>query len=136
VSARSCGYYNNTEKESGTKEFLDTLGDIEDLVKYGIEHRACPYYLARRRIGNADIVLAPYNYVLDPRMRAQSQLDIDGAIVIVDEAHNIESVCEDAAGFVLSALDIAGAVNDVQRAAEVCAIIIRFPLTHSSLYMY
>ncbi len=38
----------------------------------------------------ADLVLMPYNYLVDPSIRARLNLPLQGAIVIIDEAHNIE----------------------------------------------
>ena len=35
----------------------------------------------------------PYNYLLDPAVRETLSLSLRGAVVIVDEAHNVESVC-------------------------------------------
>jgi Rad3-related DNA helicase len=38
----------------------------------------------------ADIVVMPYNYLLDEKMRKMSGIEVENAIVIFDEAHNIE----------------------------------------------
>lgn len=51
---------------------------------------SCPYYLSRALAAKADLVFAPYNYVLDPRIRDAIDIDLSDAIVILDEAHNVE----------------------------------------------
>ena len=38
----------------------------------------------------ANVVFAPYSYVLDPRIRATQRLDVRGSILIIDEAHNVD----------------------------------------------
>ena len=35
----------------------------------------------------------PYNYLLDPHVRESFKLSVTDAVVIIDEAHNVESVC-------------------------------------------
>ncbi|CAD7926345.1 unnamed protein product [Amoebophrya sp. A120] len=72
------------------------LPDIEDLVKLSEEHEICPYFLAQTLSVDADIVVCPYNYILDPRVRENSKVSIKDRVIILDEAHNIESVCKDA----------------------------------------
>ncbi len=67
--------------------------DIEDLCKYGKRVRACPYFLSRAWVENADLVLAPYNYLLDPVIRAAMKINVKNAVMIFDEAHNIEDTC-------------------------------------------
>jgi Fanconi anemia group J protein len=42
-------------------------------------------------------VLCPYNYLLDPSVRDASRINLDGAVVIFDEAHNIEDMSREAA---------------------------------------
>jgi Rad3-related DNA helicase len=43
-----------------------------------------------------DLLFLPYNYLLSPELFANLEVDLAGAIVVFDEAHNLESVCCDA----------------------------------------
>ena len=40
--------------------------------------------------GEAELVFCPYNYIIDPVIRAAMDVDISNAVLIFDEAHNIE----------------------------------------------
>lgn len=53
-------------------------------------HAACPYYLSRALAKHAEIVFTPYNYLLDPTIREAMAIDLSGAVVVLDEAHNVE----------------------------------------------
>lgn len=69
--------------------------DIEDLAAVGKSHMQCPYYLARSKLSNVDIAVIPYHYI-------RSCLKIENSIVIFDEAHNLERICEEIMSFKLS----------------------------------
>ncbi len=43
--------------------------DIEDLIHLGQSHRACPYFTSRSIATDADLILCPYNYLIDPIIR-------------------------------------------------------------------
>lgn len=77
--------------------FKQEVLDIEDLVKVGRKHKCCPYFLAKELKQNADIVFMPYNYLLDPKTRKTQGIDLQNTVVLLDEAHNVEKVCEEAA---------------------------------------
>jgi hypothetical protein len=87
-----------------------------------------------------DILLMPYNYLIDPQSRRPLQAELKNSIVragslcssalpagnalgcgrtthqvIIDEAHNIESQCEEAASFELSSLHIAGFIAEMDQ---------------------
>ena len=77
------------------------VADIEDLltVGRGVGGGAggvgpCPYYLSRAWAKDADVVLMPYNYLIDANTRKGLELAVplSGSIVIMDEAHNVEQV--------------------------------------------
>ncbi|GKV43402.1 hypothetical protein SLEP1_g50693 [Rubroshorea leprosula] len=73
--------------------------DIEDLFNIGRRYGPCPYYLSRELHKVVDILFAPYNYLIDRGNRKSLKLDWQKSIVIFDEAHNLESLCADAASF-------------------------------------
>jgi Fanconi anemia group J protein len=87
--------------------------DIEDLVKVGqvvkglhyfffptpyvmvlqtqsynnfLPSLGCSYYAARSMADDAQLVFCPYNYIINPVIRGAMEVDIKGAIVILDEA--------------------------------------------------
>ncbi|CAN9508127.1 unnamed protein product [Ophioblennius macclurei] len=115
VSTRSCVYYNNVEEKSTDKDLTNSILDVEDLVKYGTKQRVCPYYLSRSLKNQADIIFMPYNYLLDPKSRRAHNIELNGAVVIFDEAHNVERTCEESTSFDLTPYDVASAITAVDR---------------------
>ncbi|XP_018429186.1 PREDICTED: regulator of telomere elongation helicase 1-like [Nanorana parkeri] len=111
VSSRSCHFYNNVEEKSTEKDLTTQILDIEDLVKNGSKHRACPYYLSRHLKQHADIIFMPYNYLLDTKSRKAHNIDLKGTVVIFDEAHNVEKMCEESASFDLTPYDLASGID-------------------------
>ena len=64
--------------------------DIEDLNRVGHKEHACPYYLSRKLVEEADIIFVPYQYLIDKRKRNSLGILWEGSIIIFDEAHNLE----------------------------------------------
>ena len=115
VKAKQCHYHKNVERALEKPEVTSqTVTDIEDLVKIGRSCQACPYYMSKAISGEADIVFLPYNYVLDPKFLKSATLKLENAVVILDEAHNVEKVCQDAASVEIASSDIATCIEDVQ----------------------
>jgi len=52
----------------------------------------CPYYISRALAKHAEIIFCPYNYVLDPFIRKSLDINLKEAVVVLDEAHNIEDI--------------------------------------------
>ncbi|KAG2244313.1 hypothetical protein Bca52824_093840 [Brassica carinata] len=74
--------------------------DIEDLVKIGYSVRGCPYFASWDMFEKAHIVFCPYSYIVDQLIR-QEKLGskVVGAIIIFDEAHNMEDIAREAGSF-------------------------------------
>ncbi|KAL1219740.1 Regulator of telomere elongation helicase 1 [Cardamine amara subsp. amara] len=70
--------------------------DIEDLVKVGKNVRGCPYFASWSLAENAQLVFCPYSYIVNPVIRAGVEVDLKGAIIIFDEAHNMEDIAREA----------------------------------------
>merc|ERR1712078_480734 len=93
--------------------------DIEDLLQTGENGRGpCPYYLSRELGHTADLVLVPYNYVLDPRLRAGLAVEWKNCVMIFDEAHNIEDVCADAASVDCDPMMLPGWHSEISASLE------------------
>eukprot|EP00897_Mesotaenium_endlicherianum_P000264 jgi/Mesen1/10238/ME000774S09585 len=75
------------------------IHDIEDLVELGHEVKGCAYFASRQMAQDADIVFCPYTYILNPVIRRSMEVDLNDAIIIFDEAHNIEDEAREAASF-------------------------------------
>merc|ERR1712126_160986 len=78
----------------------------------------CPYYMSRELYQSADVIFLPYNYLLDHKIRASLDIDFNGAIIIFDEAHNVQKLSEETSSVSISSQDIALAVKDIEEAIE------------------
>ncbi|XP_050210814.1 uncharacterized protein LOC126661090 [Mercurialis annua] len=95
-----CSQFKNVSKVKShlslQKGGCHEVHDIEDLVKVGKAVKGCSYYAARSMADEAQLVFCPYNYLINPVIRGAMDVDIRGAILILDEAHNIEDVAREA----------------------------------------
>ncbi|XP_012219996.1 Fanconi anemia group J protein homolog [Linepithema humile] len=112
LKPKKCPYYTELNKKPTLFSNLETPWDIEDLVSMGRAHKACPYFGARALKTEAEIIFCPYNYIVDPHIRESMQISLKGNIVILDEAHNIEDFCRDAASVNLKDSDLTNAADD------------------------
>ena len=58
--------------------------------------------MQKNRAEFADVIMMPYNYLVDARIRDNYKIKFENSIIIIDEAHNIERVAEDVASFDLN----------------------------------
>uniref|UniRef100_A0A8V5GYQ7 Regulator of telomere elongation helicase 1 n=1 Tax=Melopsittacus undulatus TaxID=13146 RepID=A0A8V5GYQ7_MELUD len=115
VMARACHFYNNVEGEFG----------VEVKPCFGEGEVSCPYYLSRSLKQQADIIFMPYNYLLDSKSRKAHSLDLRGTVVILDEAHNVERLCEESSSFDLTPYDLASAIDTVDVVLEEQAKVVQ-----------
>uniref|UniRef100_A0A034W2S9 Regulator of telomere elongation helicase 1 homolog n=2 Tax=Bactrocera dorsalis TaxID=27457 RepID=A0A034W2S9_BACDO len=114
IQTRTCSFYNRVESKKDSPELKEqSIMDIEDLVKVGQKLKVCPYFASKELTSDADITFMPYNYLLDPKARKANKVDLNNTIVILDEAHNIEKICEESASVQIRSSDIALAIDDV-----------------------
>ena len=51
--------------------------------------KACPYYSSRLSVPTAEIVALPYNLLLHKSTREACGIQLEGNIILIDEAHNL-----------------------------------------------
>jgi Rad3-related DNA helicase len=80
------------------------------LISTGRRKGLCPYYLARRAASGCRIVVVPYPYVFDRKVRAGVGLEIPGKTLVLDEGHNLDKVGQETMSDSVSefVLDMAG----------------------------
>lgn len=92
-SGSKCQYVPGADNLGQTHQFRDntlaTLPDIEDLFELGKELSICPYYASRTAVPGAEIITLPYPLLLQKTARDALGINLEGNVVIVDEAHNI-----------------------------------------------
>lgn len=90
----ACSFYEKFDSEG--KEFLLPNGvyNLDDLKSLGYQKGWCPYFLARVAMARAQIIVYSYHYILDPKIAEMISKDLTRrAVVVFDEAHNIDNVC-------------------------------------------
>lgn len=115
-----CSYYRDNNNMAAEFERIyldhaDDAWDIEDSVAFGKTNCLCPYYGARSIQEQADITFCPYNYLLDSNIRKAMNINLNNAVIIFDEAHNIEDICRESASFTLN----------TQKIEEITSVIAR-----------
>ncbi|XP_053678569.1 regulator of telomere elongation helicase 1 homolog [Anopheles nili] len=114
VKSRNCSFYTRVENVKDRSEIAQKpVLDIEDLITVGTKLKACPYYLSKTLVERADVLFMPYNYLLDAKAHKSNGLLLTNSIVILDEAHNVEKMCEESGSADLRSSDIALAIEDV-----------------------
>ncbi|XP_071448454.1 Fanconi anemia group J protein homolog [Hetaerina americana] len=114
-----CMYHRNVRtmanhhalKNSG----LPTPWDLEDIIKVGKRIRCCPYFAARELMGQSEIILCPYSYLISPMIRKNVDIHLRGEVIILDEAHNMEDAAREAASMSLDIDTVRDAMDDCEK---------------------
>ncbi|KAK8783982.1 hypothetical protein V5799_009653 [Amblyomma americanum] len=88
-SVGKCPFYRHQAIEALAADVLTEVQDIEQVVHHARKEKACPYYASRYATPDAELVLIPYNILLQKTTREACKLDLRGSVVIIDEAHNL-----------------------------------------------
>lgn len=116
-----CKFYENIEDLGGRTALTVPSGayTMDDLKAYGQQNGLCPYFLARMMLARANIVIYSYYYLLDPKVADLVSRDLPKeAIVVFDEAHNIDNVCIESLSVDLNRWALDAASRSVQLLAD------------------
>eukprot|EP00927_Polykrikos_kofoidii_P038400 TRINITY_DN32748_c0_g4_i1.p1 TRINITY_DN32748_c0_g4~~TRINITY_DN32748_c0_g4_i1.p1 ORF type:complete len:1032 (+),score=137.48 TRINITY_DN32748_c0_g4_i1:146-3097(+) len=113
-----CPFWMSLRKGLG-KQVNISCCDIEEIVSACQTGRICPFYKTREESKEAELLLVPYDYLINPQTRESLQINLKGNVLIFDEGHNIEKSCEQIASFELTCSDLAGAMSEIDDAFAV-----------------
>lgn len=108
-----CSFHHNAQSLADSKELEEHPWDIEELVQLGKRHSACPYYASHLLYQEAQLILCPYSFLIDPICRKARGINVSGDIVILDEAHNIESYARESASFEVNVAVLSRAAQEI-----------------------
>jgi len=122
----NCEFYNNTKKDNKpTPKATNVLAElkltspchVEELIEQCDE--LCPYEMAGLLARKADVIIADYNYIFNPRIRdaflLKSGIELEKSIIIVDEAHNVPKRVRELLTVKINSFILKGAINECDK---------------------
>ncbi|KAI6036591.1 hypothetical protein BKA83DRAFT_85411 [Pisolithus microcarpus] len=92
---------------------------LADVLQHGRDHITCPYFTIRRMMPFVDVIIYSFHYLLDPKVAEQVSKELTkDAIVVFDEAHNIDNVCIESLSIDLTRPNLDSATRSVARLGE------------------
>jgi Rad3-related DNA helicase len=99
-------------------QLIEQINDIEDLLSFGRVHTACPFYLSRQLAHEAEMIFLPYNYLINQQIRETLKISLEDSVIILDEAHNLESVCTSECSFEMTTTHLRQCISAVDLCAK------------------
>lgn len=118
-SVETCSYFDNFQAAGESTSMPSGVYDLEELQRWGKGRGWCPYYLTRRALNHANILVFNYQYMLDPKVAKMVSTELEAeSIVVFDEAHNIDSVCIEALSVTINDRGLEYATRSLSRLAS------------------
>jgi Rad3-related DNA helicase len=109
-----CSYRSDAPLPRG----IDPVLSVARLRQIGEARHICPYFLARAMAEHVTVVVAPYQYVFNERIRSVMNLDLPQKALVFDEAHNADQISQDAMSGALSVRSL----TEVQRELDLLGL--------------
>lgn len=117
-----CEFYENYVDNANNFSNIRGIFTLDDMQEEGKKQKCCPYFLTRRLLEIANVVVYNFSYLLDPKVANMVSKSISkNSIVIFDEAHNCDNVCIEAlsVNFNRKTLDLASQnLNSLNESVE------------------
>ncbi len=127
VEKGECEFYNNIRTKKGLsvpaqaliKELERQTLHNEELVARGKEEKMCSYEIAMAMAKKATVIIGDYYYLFNPFIQAtlftKMEKEMEDAIVIVDEGHNLPARVTDMVSNTLTSLMIKNAIMEARK---------------------
>ncbi|KAG9318478.1 hypothetical protein JVU11DRAFT_569 [Chiua virens] len=115
-SVELCDWHEKYEPGNLVSPGIWTLADI---LQHGRDNGTCPYFTIRRMMPFADVIIYSFHYLIDPKVAEQVSKELSkDAIVVFDEAHNIDNVCIESLSIDLTRPMLDSAARSVTKLGE------------------
>ena len=93
---KTCEFIDMEKIKRIGEDIMNRTSDLMEFKNACLQEGICPYFCAQKNIENADLILTPYSYIVDPSIRANLPVNLfRDSIVVVDEAHNFPEQCSE-----------------------------------------
>ena len=115
-----CGYYEEFMEKQETFKMPHGIYTLDDLREFGKKSGMCPYFLARRYLLQANVIVYSYQYMLDPKISnlVSKELQRD-CVVVFDECHNIDNACIESFSLNLNRRTLEQASTNIKRLDDI-----------------
>ncbi|KAI7822484.1 hypothetical protein BX661DRAFT_226447 [Kickxella alabastrina] len=114
-----CDFYEKIQTMEPADLLPTGVYTLEDLTDYGKDNGICPYYLSRRVIPFADVIIYSFHYMLDPKVAELVSKEFErDSIIVFDEAHNIDSICIDSLSIDINQSTLRASTASVEKLGE------------------
>jgi chromosome transmission fidelity protein 1 len=95
--------------------------DVEDMTKLGVTSKTCAYYVTRKALPQAQLVVVPYNLLYSKPAWDRLGLTLhQNTLVLIDEAHNLPQAIANLQSATLSLAHTVVAQQQLQGYLENC----------------
>ncbi len=123
-----CEFYERTRTKGGLSvEAKRMLGELkkagpthtEGTIRRCAEERLCPYEISMKLASESSVIVTDYFYIFNPKIREsffqKASKELEKAIIIVDEGHNLPSRIKDLASERLSTMMLQRAITEAKK---------------------
>eukprot|EP01053_Blabericola_migrator_P003228 Blabericola_migrator_1__3227@NODE_194_length_11541_cov_124_962524_g167_i0_p2_GENE_NODE_194_length_11541_cov_124_962524_g167_i0NODE_194_length_11541_cov_124_962524_g167_i0_p2_ORF_typecomplete_len1193_score203_07Helicase_C_2/PF13307_6/9_8e47DEAD_2/PF06733_15/4e36ResIII/PF04851_15/8e06DEAD/PF00270_29/0_00014DEAD/PF00270_29/46DEAD/PF00270_29/2_5e03AAA_11/PF13086_6/9_8e06AAA_11/PF13086_6/3_2e03AAA_22/PF13401_6/7_3AAA_22/PF13401_6/1_4PhoH/PF02562_16/0_0076PhoH/PF02562_16/2_6e03AAA_30/PF13604_6/7_6DUF2 len=100
------------------QERVMDLDELKESARRGVPQYFCPYYASRDWQTTCSILFVPYIYLLTPSMRDSLSIQYSKDVLVIDEAHNLESNAEEATSLELTSTDLQAVAEIITSLSE------------------
>lgn len=115
-----CSFYETLEERLERGEAMPSgVWTLDKIKEFGRQSGQCPYYLVRRSMLRANVIIYSYYYLLDPKVSQLVSRELAReSIVVFDEAHNIDNVCIESMSIDVTPRGLEAAGRSLERVKE------------------
>ncbi|KAF9227931.1 DNA repair helicase [Gyrodon lividus] len=118
-SVELCDWHENLGKYEPGTLISPGIWTLADILQHGRDNGTCPYFTVRRMMPFVDVIIYSFHYLLDPKVAEQVSKELSkDAIVVFDEAHNIDNVCIESLSIDLTRPMLDSAARSVTKLGE------------------
>lgn len=113
-----CPYYNSTATHNLDEVLNEVLQDEVTALKFRVKLcnlGLCPYEFSRQVFSKVKLVIMTYYYIFTIDSPEILDIDLDNAVLIIDEAHNLPDVITNLNTYSINELTVKASISDVKK---------------------